>query len=258
MLQNLLKLFRHRAKGVSRFRDSEQGATAVEFALIAPAFLACIIAIIETTLFLFAQAALQNAAMETARVFMTGSAQSNNTTESQLVTNTICPLIKALFNCNNLIVAVQNYSSFASASTAAPTLYTNGQLNSNWSYSPGTPGDVMVVQLIYQWPVVGGPLGFSLSNLPGSAIEMMGVTAFRVEPYGSGNSTSSSGTTGSGSSGSGSSGSGTSGSGSSGSGTSGSGSSGSGSSGSGSSGSGGSGSSGGGGGWACWLFGWGC
>jgi hypothetical protein len=41
----------------------------------------------------------------------------------------------------------------------------------------------MVVQLIYQWPVISGPLGFSLSNLPGSAIEMMGVTAFRVEPY---------------------------------------------------------------------------
>ena len=30
---------------------------------------------------------------------------------------------------------------------------------------------------------ITGPLGFSISNLPNNAAEMMGVTAFRVEPY---------------------------------------------------------------------------
>jgi hypothetical protein len=41
----------------------------------------------------------------------------------------------------------------------------------------------MVVQLIYQWSVVGGPLGFILSNLPNGSAEVMGISAFRVEPY---------------------------------------------------------------------------
>jgi hypothetical protein len=41
----------------------------------------------------------------------------------------------------------------------------------------------MVVQLIYPWSVVGGPLGFTLAHLPNNAGELMGVTAFRVEPY---------------------------------------------------------------------------
>ena len=79
---------------------------------------------------------------------------------------------------------MQNYSAFSSASASAPTLTYNakGQVSNSWSYSPGTPGQVMVVQLIYQWPVIGA-FGFSLSNLPGGAIEMMGVTAFRIEPY---------------------------------------------------------------------------
>jgi hypothetical protein len=39
------------------------------------------------------------------------------------------------------------------------------------------------VQLIYAWPVIGGPLGFSLANLPNGAAEMVGVSAFKVEPY---------------------------------------------------------------------------
>jgi len=43
----------------------------------------------------------------------------------------------------------------------------------------------MVVQLVYPWAVVGGPLGFVLSNLPNGTAEIMGITAFRVEPYAS-------------------------------------------------------------------------
>jgi hypothetical protein len=41
----------------------------------------------------------------------------------------------------------------------------------------------MVVQLVYQWSVISGPLGFVLSNLPNGAAEIVGVTAFMVEPY---------------------------------------------------------------------------
>jgi len=39
------------------------------------------------------------------------------------------------------------------------------------------------VQLVYQWSVVSGPLGFVLSNLPNSMAQITGVAAFRVEPY---------------------------------------------------------------------------
>ena len=67
----------------------------------------------------------------------------------------------------------------------APTLTFNsqGQVTNTWSYDTGTPGQVMVVQLIYQWPIVSGPLGYVLPNLGNGHVEMMGVSAFRVEPY---------------------------------------------------------------------------
>ena len=181
MLRHLAKYYR---RDVRRFCRARNGATAVEFALIAPAFLAMLFAILETTLFLFAQATLQNAAMEAGRLFMTGQAQNGNVTQSQFESD-VCPMVQALFNCSNLMVNVAAYSNFSSANASTPTLTYNGSgaVTNSWSYTPGTPGQVMVVQLIYQWPIVSGPFGSVLSNLGNGTTEMMGVSAFRVEPY---------------------------------------------------------------------------
>jgi len=169
---------------ISRFRAARQGATVVEFALIAPVFLGLLIAIFETTLFLFAQQTLQSAAVAAGRLIMTGQVQNGNVTQTQFAAD-VCPMVQALFKCANLMINVQSYSNFSSAGTGAPTLTynSNGTVSNTWSYNPGAPGQVMVVQLIYQWPIVGGPLGFSLSNLGNGTTEMMGVSAFRVEPY---------------------------------------------------------------------------
>ena len=88
------------------------------------------------------------------------------------------------------MVDVQSYSSFASADSSNPTLTYNGQgqVTNSWSYNPGgcvtdLTQNIIVVRLIYQWPVIGGPLGFTLANLANGTSELVGVTAFRVEPF---------------------------------------------------------------------------
>jgi len=182
MLRSLVKFFRRGAREVSRFGSGRQGATAVEFALIAPALLAVLIALFQTAVFLFAQMTLQTAAVQAGRYFLTGQAQNGGWTATT-IQNKICPQIQALFTCANVIVVAQSYASFAAASTSAPQLYSGGQPVTSFAFDPGTPGEVMVVQLVYKWSVVSGPLGFVLSNLPNNAAEMMGVTAIRVEPY---------------------------------------------------------------------------
>jgi Flp pilus assembly protein TadG len=181
MFRNLAKYFR---RDVSRFCAARNGATAVEFAMIAPAFLATLFAILESTLFLFAQATLQNAADEAGRLFMTGQAQNAGTTQTQFE-NEICPMISALFTCTKLMVNVSAYTDFSAASASPPALTFNssGAVTNSWSYTAGTPGQVMVVQLVYQWPIVSGPFGYVLPNISNGTTEMMGVTAFRVEPY---------------------------------------------------------------------------
>ena len=184
MFEYPAKHFRRWMRTISRFRLAEHGATAVEFALIAPAFFGMLIAALETAFFLFAQAYLQGAAVEAGRLFMTGQAQ--NYTQSQFKTLICTNYLPVLFNCSSLVVVVQNYASFSAASTSEPQLYNaQGQPNTTWAYNPGSARQIMVVQLAYPWTVINGPLGFTLSNLPNGAAEMMGISAFKVEPYGS-------------------------------------------------------------------------
>jgi len=184
MLRNLARLFRRNA---SEFKRAQQGATAVEFALIAPAFIALLIAIFETTIFLFAQSDLQAAATQAGRLFMTGQAQNGAMTPGQIET-AICPMVQAMFNCGNLVIVVQSATSSSGLNTSSPQMYNSqGQLNNvanagTANYSPGTPGDLMVVFIGYPLPVVPGPLGFMLGNSNGTAA-VWGVAAFRVEPY---------------------------------------------------------------------------
>jgi Flp pilus assembly protein TadG len=187
VLQSLTGFIQRRASRVSRFARASDAATAVEFALIAPAFLATLIAVFQTCVFMFAQTALQNAANTAARYFLTGQAQNNGCTASQIINGGcgtlagVCPA--AMFTCANMYLVVQNYSSFSSASTSAPAMYNGSTAITSYAYNPGTPGDIMVVQLIYAWPVIGGPLGFTLASLPNGSAEMVGASTFRVEPY---------------------------------------------------------------------------
>jgi Flp pilus assembly protein TadG len=184
MLQHLAKYFERRARIISYFRKAQQGATAVEFALIAPAFLATLIAVFEVAGYLFAQQVLQTAAVDAARYYLTGQGQSSNMNQTTLVGN-VCPIIKALMNCNNLIVDMQVYSTYGGANLTSPTLTYNaqGQVTNTWQFNAGIPGQLMVIRLIYQWPIVSAPLGFMLTNNGNGTTTIMGVSAFRVEPY---------------------------------------------------------------------------
>src|SRR5690349_9359858 len=113
------KAFHHFARLLRRFGAAQQAASAVEFALIAPAFVAILVAIFQVGVFLFAQQSLQNAAMQAGRLVMTGQSQGNSQTQFKTrVCDNYLPSI--LFNCNSLIVIVQTYSSFAAANTSSP------------------------------------------------------------------------------------------------------------------------------------------
>src|SRR4029078_9193878 len=61
---------------VRRFIRQQDGATAVEFAMVAAPLLAMMVAIIETALVFFAGQALETAGADSARLIMTGQAQT--------------------------------------------------------------------------------------------------------------------------------------------------------------------------------------
>ncbi len=145
---------------------SERAGAAVEFALVAAPFLALLVALIQSALVFVAGRELDNIVAQSSRYILTGQPQSTNMTQAGFA-SWVCQNTYALFNCSNFMINVQNYASFAAANTATPTLTfnANGQVTNTWSWSPGSGGDIVVVQVMYQWPIVLGPLGFNLSNL---------------------------------------------------------------------------------------------
>lgn len=172
------------------FAFCRKGATAVEFALVAAPFLALLVAMFETALVFFAGRVLDEVTEEASRYILTGQAQQSNMTQAQFL-NYVCTssntaaLVSALFNCGNLMVNIQNYSDFASANTGSPTLTfnANGTVSNTWNYSLGTPGSIVVVQVMYQWPIVLGPLNFNLSNLSNGNRLLVSTAVFKTEPY---------------------------------------------------------------------------
>jgi Flp pilus assembly protein TadG len=174
-----LRLLPHRAVG--RFIRQRDGATVVEFGLVALPFLGLLFAILQTALVFFAGQVLQTAVTNASRLIMTGQAQTGGYTAASFQ-NAVCAQIVALINCGGIYVNVQTYSSFASVSTTPPV--TNGQLNTNnLLFQAGGPGDVVVVQAYYQWPIDVSLLGNNLSNLTGNNMLLVATAVFQNEPY---------------------------------------------------------------------------
>jgi len=175
------KLYQRIKSLTRRFARQKDGAAAVEFALVAAPFLAMVFAIMETALIFFAGQALETAAADGARLIMTGQAQSQGFNQAAFK-NAVCAKVYGLFDCQSgLVVDVKNYTSFASVDTSKPI--TNGVANLAAGYAPGGPGDIVVVRLMYQWPVYVSLLGLNLQD-NGSNRLLMSTIAFRNEPYG--------------------------------------------------------------------------
>lgn len=166
-----------------RFVRQQDGAAAVEFALVAAPFLALVFAILETAFVFFASQTLEAAAADSARLIMTGQAQTAGYSQAAFKTQ-VCARIFGLFDCaNGVYVKVKSYSSFTSISNASPVV--NGNLDTSaMTYTPGGPGCIVVVSLYYQWPIYVSMLGNNLSNLNGSKRLLVATSVFRNEPYG--------------------------------------------------------------------------
>jgi Flp pilus assembly protein TadG len=171
---------------VRRFTRGEDGAATVEFGIVALPFFALMFAIIETAMIFFASQTLEAAVADSARLIMTGQAQAQSFSQTDFK-NAVCAKIYGLFDCaNGMQIDVKTYSSFSSISMAKP-IDANGNLQtSNFGYTPGNACEIVVVRLMYQWPVYVSLLGLDkLADLGGNKKLIMATAAFRNEPFGS-------------------------------------------------------------------------
>jgi Flp pilus assembly protein TadG len=168
-----------------RFVRRQDGAAAVEFALVALPFLALTFAILETALVFFAGQTLEAAAADSGRLIMTGQAQSGGFDQNAFK-NAVCARVYGLFDCKNgVYVDVKTYSDFAASATAVNTSpIQDGKFDpTKTQYNVGGPGDIVVVTLYYEWPIYVTLFGNNLDNLNGGNRLLVATSVFRNEPY---------------------------------------------------------------------------
>jgi Flp pilus assembly protein TadG len=169
-------------------RDSK-GATAVEFALIATPFLALIAGLVQVFLLFFAQSVLENAVRASARQILTGQVQTQDASLSPAAAmaafhQTVCNNANVLFTCTGLMVDVEVANNWSSTNVAMPTLTydSNGNVSNTWQFNTGSAGDIVVVRVVYLFPVFFGALAFNWANQSNGSREIMASAAFQNEP----------------------------------------------------------------------------
>jgi Flp pilus assembly protein TadG len=169
-------------KLLRRFRRNRRGSSAVEFALVAPMFIALMFAMLETASLFYATQMLEIGTQDTARLLFTNQAQG--TMNAQQFHDNLCPRVSVLMTCANLFVDVKVFSSFSTIkdSDLADPIDGNGNFVNNFTYPTANPGDTVVVRAFYQWPIYVTKLGYDLSNMAGSKKLLKSIAAFQVEP----------------------------------------------------------------------------
>lgn len=180
-------------RALRRFRSDRQGATAVEFGLIAVPFLGLLFAIFETAFVFFATEGLEAAVADAARTIMTGQVQSTSITSStqfrdQMICNPTLPrkrLLPSFIDCSQILVDIRQATAF-SGTDMSRNFYSNPTM----SYSPGGGGCIVVVRAAYPMPVyfpiltVTGLSTAGQVSYNGSMRHMLvGTAAFRNEPF---------------------------------------------------------------------------
>jgi Flp pilus assembly protein TadG len=157
------------------FRASERGATAVEFAFVAPMAIALLCATVEVGALEVISTNLDTAVMATTRQIRTGASE-RPTSNSDFVDAVCANMVDSLATCRSrLTTSVKTFASFAvaAADTAAPA----GQFNA------GGSGDIVVVKAVYRWPLIL-PMYAANFRLAGpTEAQLSTSTTFRNEPY---------------------------------------------------------------------------
>jgi Flp pilus assembly protein TadG len=203
-------------RGVCRFSTNllrdRKGVTALEFAIVAPVFLALLLAILYTMLIYLAQQMLETAAQSAGRLMLTGAVQTTQLTNGHVgmtasdFKNAICngfsgtgangqaiskpSLLPSMLSCSRLTVNVTTVSAYNVSNTSSPTFTydSNGVVTStgtgyNYQTSGAGQNRIVVLQLIYLWPTGKGPLGLDLSNQPNANRKLVATSVFTTENY---------------------------------------------------------------------------
>jgi len=164
------------------FKPAEDGATAVEFALVAPLLIFIFMAIIEVSLMFFASVNLEGAAIDAARRIRTGQTQVSGDPETDFTT-ALCDKLDSMIDCDLVYYDSRTMADYASISLTIEYDPDTGE-PITYGFDPGSSGDIIVVRAIYAWTISTPAISVFFETAPGTNKRMLSSTVvFKNEPY---------------------------------------------------------------------------
>ncbi len=163
-----------------RLLSDRRGAYALEFAIIAPVFLTLLLATFEIALMFFASVIIEGSSIDAARQVRTGQAQESGDALGTFRTR-LCATLFNVVPCNDLNFDVRSFNNF----TAIPIqvrLDDDGNLI-NAGFTPGGPGNIVVVRVSYRWNFITPLVGRLMSDNGTNSRLLLSTAVFRNEPY---------------------------------------------------------------------------
>ena len=158
------------------FLHDRSGATAIEFAFVAPVLFLSLFSIIEVGMLGMMSSGLDNAVFETSRMIRTG--RSDAPASAAAFEDQVCEKLGGnVTNCRDrLTISVQRFDRFADANAgvaAAPA----GQFNK------GAAEDIIIVKANYVWPLMTPFIATAYERNGPLSITLGSRVTFKNEPF---------------------------------------------------------------------------
>jgi Flp pilus assembly protein TadG len=170
-------MFRTRLKSSrpAGFRRDERGATAIEFALVAPLLIFALLSLVEIGMLGMMIMGVDAAVFESARRIRTG--RDDAATSAQGFEDQICGKLGGnLATCRErMITSVKKYTQFSDANAVAAAA-------PDGTFNKGEAGDIIIIKVNYTWPLLTPFLAHFEHNGPTSVV-IPARAAFKNEPF---------------------------------------------------------------------------
>jgi Flp pilus assembly protein TadG len=171
---------------LARFAHTERGATAIEFALVSLPMLMMIFGLLELALVFMVMTTLDSATERASRQIRTGQFQNGAITNMGAFKDLICARMTWLTSqCPAQVsLDVRTFKTYADMA-AVPAVNPATFNTVTPCFSPGQPGDKVLVRVYFAWTLFTPLLDAPLENMgAGSGKRLLSsTTAFINEPY---------------------------------------------------------------------------
>jgi Flp pilus assembly protein TadG len=168
-----------------RFIANRKGATAVEFAMIAPLLFGFLFAILETGTLFIRATAIETGIEEAKRSTMTGqiAAAGAPALQESAFRAAFCSQVDWIIKCEDVKFDVRAFTTFGAA--AMPNPVSGGVFNpAGLQFNPGQPCQIVVIRAYYEVKSITGFIRNDVASLSSGNILLGGSAAFKNEPYG--------------------------------------------------------------------------